>query len=73
RIEDIPILWRHYFWLKTVFSSPAKFARHASGALAPRENRTCNDMIPGRWTCEDLEEKGLRQHTGCLKFTKSKG
>ncbi|KAF5806791.1 putative developmental regulator, ULTRAPETALA [Helianthus annuus] len=40
---------------------------------ASRETRTCHDMIPGRWTCEDLEERSSRRHSGCPKKTNCKG
>ncbi|CAI9283603.1 unnamed protein product [Lactuca saligna] len=39
-----------------------------------RENPTCSDMIPGRWTCEDLEERvSSRIRTGCRKNIRCKG
>ncbi|KAK1407079.1 hypothetical protein QVD17_38690 [Tagetes erecta] len=40
---------------------------------AARENRTCKDMIPGLWTCEDLEERRSRLHSGCRKKLNCKG
>ncbi|KAI3686265.1 hypothetical protein L1987_79939 [Smallanthus sonchifolius] len=40
---------------------------------AARETRTCSDMIPGRWTCEDLEARRSRSHSGCRKNSKCKG
>ncbi|KAJ0571003.1 putative developmental regulator, ULTRAPETALA [Helianthus annuus] len=30
-------------------------------------------MIPGRWTCEDLEERSSRRHSGFPKKTNCKG
>ncbi|KAJ0578665.1 putative developmental regulator, ULTRAPETALA [Helianthus annuus] len=38
-----------------------------------KENRTCNDMIPDRWSCEDLEERSSRPRSGCRKNRKCEG
>ncbi|KAK1407076.1 hypothetical protein QVD17_38687 [Tagetes erecta] len=40
---------------------------------AARETRTCKDMIPGKWKCEDLEERSSRRHNGCRKNIGCKG
>ncbi|XP_024976322.1 protein ULTRAPETALA 2-like [Cynara cardunculus var. scolymus] len=37
-------------------------------------NQTCFSMIPGRWTCEDLEERiSSRSRTGCRKNIRCRG